>query len=187
MTVWDSMNLNAPHTASELAAEADTAPSGTTEPQDATSPSAGLSVASKSNIRKADNARRCAECDCIGGGDECNWFGEPMAIITALRAEVQRCHERLEITHVHRMDIETGETARVDVPMAERRGMPDAVDCRDATIAMLQELADESTQAALAIVTAEKATWPYSGPLHDGARKACDNIATRIKQLMGDA
>ena len=42
-------------------------------------------------------------------------------------------------------------------------------------------------QAILDAIAAEKAEWPYSGPLHDGARKACDNIAARIKQLMGDA
>ena len=42
-------------------------------------------------------------------------------------------------------------------------------------------------QAILSAIAAEKATWPHAGALHDGARMACDSIATRIKQLMGDA
>lgn len=42
-------------------------------------------------------------------------------------------------------------------------------------------------RSALDAIAAEKATWPHAGSMHDGARKACDNIATRIKQLMGDA
>ena len=43
------------------------------------------------------------------------------------------------------------------------------------------------SQAILSAIAAEKAEWPYSGPLHDGARMACDNIAASIKQLMGVA
>ena len=36
-------------------------------------------------------------------------------------------------------------------------------------------------------IAAEKAEWPHAGSMHDGARMACDAIAARIKQLMGDA
>ena len=42
-------------------------------------------------------------------------------------------------------------------------------------------------QAILTAIAAEKAEWPHAGSMHDGARMACDSIATRIKQLMGDA
>lgn len=42
-------------------------------------------------------------------------------------------------------------------------------------------------QAFLSAIAAEKAEWPHAGALHDGARMACDAIAARIKQLMGDA
>lgn len=93
MTVWDSMALNAPHTARELrelAQDGQPAPGSTTEPENATCPSAG-------------------------------GFGAA-----------------------------TG-------------------------------------RAILDAIAAEKAEWPHAGVMHDGARKACDNIATRIKQLMGDA
>ena len=43
------------------------------------------------------------------------------------------------------------------------------------------------SQAILSAIAAEKAEWPHAGSMHDGARMACDNIAARIKQLMGDA
>ena len=42
-------------------------------------------------------------------------------------------------------------------------------------------------QAILSAIAAEKAEWPHAGALHDGARMACDTLAARIKQLMGDA
>lgn len=267
MTVWDSMALNAQHTEREIGDE--------------------------SNINKPDIAMRCAECDCANGGDECNWFGSPMAIITALRAEIDRCHERLEIKRMHRMDLATGETTPVDVPLQERASLPDGIDCRDETIrllrdnietlrnnnaqllAQLRELAQDGepvhgsttepenaacqpagvsgpllpcpfcggeavytsrgsgsfaaeamemdemhwvycssqecladfgmcetaeeaiagwnrrpasqSHAILSAIAAEKATWPHAGVMHAAARDACDNIATRIKQLMGDA
>ena len=45
----------------------------------------------------------------------------------------------------------------------------------------------DTWQAILSAIAAEKATWPHNGVMHDAARMACDNIATRIKQLMGDA
>ena len=41
--------------------------------------------------------------------------------------------------------------------------------------------------AILAAIAAEKAEWPHAGVMHAAARTACDNIAARIKQLMGDA
>lgn len=42
-------------------------------------------------------------------------------------------------------------------------------------------------RSALDAIAAEKAEWPHNGVMHDAARMACDNIATRIKQLMGVA
>ncbi len=204
MSIWDSMALNAPHTEREIGDE--------------------------SNIKKPDIAMRCAECDCANGGDECNWFGSPMAIITALRAEIDRCHERLEIKRMHRMNLATGETTPVDIPLQERASLPDGIDCRDETIrllrdnietlrsnnaqllAQLRELAQDGKPAPgsttesenatcpsaggfgaatwqniLTAIAAEKANWPHNGVMHDAARMACDNIAARIKQLMGDA
>lgn len=46
MTVWDSDNLNAPHTLRELAQDGEPAPGGTTEPENATCQPAGHSAAS---------------------------------------------------------------------------------------------------------------------------------------------
>ena len=42
-------------------------------------------------------------------------------------------------------------------------------------------------QAILTAIAAEKAEWPHAGSMHDGARMACDNIAARVKKLMGAA
>ena len=42
-------------------------------------------------------------------------------------------------------------------------------------------------QAILTAIAAEKAEWPHAGSMHDGARMACDAIAERVKQLMGEA
>ena len=88
--VWDADNLNAPHTARELAQDGEPAPGSTTEPENAACPSAG-------------------------GFGAVTW------------------------------------------------------------------------QAILTAIAAEKATWPHAGVMHDAARMACDNIAERVKQLMGDA
>lgn len=90
MTVWDSMALNAPATARELAQDGDNAPGSTTETENAT-------------------------CQPAGGFGAATW------------------------------------------------------------------------QAILSAIAAEKAEWPHAGAMHDGARMACDAIAARIKQLMGEA
>lgn len=54
----------------------------------------------------------------------------------ALRAEVDRCHARLEIDHV--FVAEGDELVRREVPMNERLSIPDAVECRDATISVFE-------------------------------------------------
>lgn len=52
--------------------------------------------------------------------------------IAALEAELARCHARLEIDHLYRL--EDNKLVRFEVPMADRLLIPDAVTCRDATI-----------------------------------------------------
>lgn len=64
--------------------------------------------------------------------------------IAALIAEVRRCHARLEIDHEWRpaRDGETPERdglVREPIPYERRASEPDGIECRDATIAMLQE------------------------------------------------
>lgn len=54
----------------------------------------------------------------------------------ALRVEVARCHARLEIDHV--FVAEGDDFVRREVPMNERLSLPDAVECRDATISILE-------------------------------------------------
>ena len=62
----------------------------------------------------------------------CNLLIEAAERIDLLEAEITRCHARLEIDHVFRL--KDGKLIRVEVPMAERLSIPDAVTCRDATI-----------------------------------------------------
>ena len=66
------------------------------------------------------------------------------AEVERLDAEVERCHERLEMTHRYRcVNPETGETARVDIPRAERSFAYDGIDCRDETIRLQDRAVDE--------------------------------------------
>ena len=58
------------------------------------------------------------------------------AKLAAARDEIARLHERLEDNHVYRYDEETGEMVREDVKPGS---IPDGIDCRDATIKLLDE------------------------------------------------
>ena len=65
--------------------------------------------------------------------------------IAALIAEVRRCHARLEIDHAWRpaRDGETPERdgmMREPIPYDRRASETDGIECRDATIAQLQEM-----------------------------------------------
>ena len=67
-----------------------------------------------------------------------------LAEVQRLDAEVERCHERLEMTHRYRcVNPETGETARVEIPRAERSFAYDGIDCRDETIKLQDHAVDE--------------------------------------------
>lgn len=59
------------------------------------------------------------------------------AELEAARAEIARCHERLEIDH-HFVLGEGEELVRVEVPYAERSHEIDGIECRDATIKLLE-------------------------------------------------
>lgn len=169
MTVWDSMNLNAPHTASELAAEADTTPSGTTEQQDATSPSAGLSVASVYDAGRVAGWHEAAAF--LEGATQVDLeTGEetalsPEAVATLALSGVRAIANKLAAT-------------------IGKEVMPDDEASSNARPATSPGV---TAGATLAIVTAEKASWPHAGSMHDGARMACDAIAERVKKLMGEA
>lgn len=68
-----------------------------------------------------------------------------LAEIEALRAEVARCHARLEIDHHFVMSSDGDGFSRVDVPYEERdlTGSCDGIDARDCTI-MLQDAENDS-------------------------------------------
>ncbi len=65
---------------------------------------------------------------------------EAASALIALQSEVDRCHARLEIDHYFKIgDNDDSDLERVEVPMAERASLPDAVDARDETIKLLEE------------------------------------------------
>lgn len=77
--------------------------------------------------------------------------------IAHLRVRVDELEERLEISHVYRMR-SGGGFDKVIVPTDRRRTMPDGIDCRDATIALLEEDRDdliEDMKRQMAIANSE--------------------------------
>ncbi|WP_422383261.1 hypothetical protein [Roseibium album] len=54
------------------------------------------------------------------------------------RIEIERCHSRLEIDHHFVMPVSGGEPVRRETPWCDRISMPDGIECRGATIAMLE-------------------------------------------------
>lgn len=60
---------------------------------------------------------------------------------TDLRAEVERCHARLEIDHAFTAGPDD-QLVRYEIPMAERASMPDGIECRDDTIKLQDEQID---------------------------------------------
>jgi hypothetical protein len=55
-----------------------------------------------------------------------------------LRAEVERCHARLEIDHAFTAGPDD-QLVQHEIPMAERASMPDGIECRDDTIRLQDE------------------------------------------------
>lgn len=70
-------------------------------------------------------------------------LSEQEAELAEARAEIDRCHARLEIDHIFRMPKGGAETAddliREEVPMSERASMIDGISCRDETIKLLDK------------------------------------------------
>ena len=55
------------------------------------------------------------------------------------RLEIKRCHARLEIDHHYVMPPSGTKLERRETPWCDRISMPDAVECRDATIELLEQ------------------------------------------------
>lgn len=90
--------------------------------------------------------------------------GEPHPTIAALtdrlakaEREIERCHKRLEIDHAFKLV--DGGLERFDVPEDERASWPDAVSCRDETIAILEHRAEAAERA---LEAAEKVIKPFA-------------------------
>lgn len=208
MTVWDSMALNAPATARELAQDGDNAHGSTTEPENATCQPAGgfgglagqpINTAKYAEMMKC--ASRAVTLDDAWAQRLSNL--KPMAtdeaIAHALRndagwmawQEVQRL--RAENANLLIMLIEAH--SRIVAELEEERDtQASLVRCAcaydrpdDLCLGhkrIFDQIAARRMQAILSAIAAEKAEWPHAGALHDGARMACDNIAARVKKLM---
>lgn len=59
-------------------------------------------------------------------------------LFNAAADEIQRCHERLEIDHCFLHVRNVKKLSRRENPYQERGAFPDAIDCRDAKIALLE-------------------------------------------------
>lgn len=90
---------------------------------------------------------------CAGGPDcKCS-LNEAASRIQSLTAEVQRCHERLEIDHFWVMsDNDDQDLERVEVPMADRDTQIDGIACRDVTISELERDIQSLTASNEALV-----------------------------------
>lgn len=75
----------------------------------------------------------------------------------AVERERDRYYERLEIDRVYRFD--AGESVAVPVPLDERHGVPDGIECRDETIRLQDEnnarlrARAEAAEASVAVLT----------------------------------
>lgn len=90
------------------------------------------------------------------------------AELIRLRAEVERCHSRLEIDRYYVVDRSSEDGfGRVDVPMADRDTVVDGIFCRDATIAGLrseiEELIEERDQLRDEIAKIRERRFPIQG------------------------
>jgi hypothetical protein len=80
------------------------------------------------------------ENDSILHHEAADALASTQAEILRLKAEVQRCHERLEIDHEYVMSgNDDDDLMRVEIPFAERAGQIDGIEARDCTIAILEE------------------------------------------------
>ena len=60
-------------------------------------------------------------------------------LFNAAADEIERCHVRLEIDHCFKHVTGTTEPLRYEIPYQERGAFPDAIDCREATISLMED------------------------------------------------
>lgn len=82
-----------------------------------------------------EEALRCADVNGESHAEMQSVSRTLAAEVRRLRAEVDRCHARLEIDVVY---VGLGMKPRI-VPMDERKSIPDGIDCRDGTIRLLED------------------------------------------------
>jgi hypothetical protein len=153
MTVWDSMNLNAPHTEREIRCIAETGADGMPKRLDGF-PLLEEAITETFGARCDEYMPGCACCD--------TW-----AELDRLRA-IRAASARELAAEADTTPSGTTEPQGATSPSAGLSGA-----CEDGDKSWHTE--------ALAIVTAEKANWPHAGAMHDGARMACNNIIRKLE------
>lgn len=110
-----------------------------------TTPMRGLTEYLRADIAAARDADLRAKIEQLGREVNISRYGQPdfawsihKAAMDDLRAEVERCHARLEIDHAFTVGPDD-QPVRYEIPMAERASMPDGIECRDATIKLQDE------------------------------------------------
>lgn len=81
---------------------------------------------------------KCREMGDAGDGARHKWWDDLAALITSLVSERDRCHARLEIDHYYVMG-ENDDLVRREVPPDQRHTQIDGIECRDATISVLEQ------------------------------------------------
>jgi hypothetical protein len=127
------------------------------------------------------------------------WFARcaPNNVLSALRSlsarlaeaerERGRCHARLEIDHAFKL--EGDELVRFELPLAERSEYPDAVECRDATIAELERQLAKATgpeylAGALEKVGVVDAEWKARA---EAAEARASSLAAELAEIKKEA
>lgn len=160
--------------------------------------------------RCPDYAEGCPICDAWAQYDELTELralaissaSEVEATLSTANTEIARCHARLEIDHAFRAPRDGEEPdeqgfVRFEIPIAERAWMPDAVECRDATISLLE---DEITKLRAKAARARDALEEARAFIADGiesegeheaehsveARRLVANLAAAIRAMKGE-
>ena len=111
--------------------------------------------------------------------------GRPLAVkaLRELRAEIARCHARLEIDHVFVADGDG--LKRQDIPCAERATATDGITCRDETIKQLERVNAELRRDAARYRWLRDNKNAY--PLFFIAQRSPQNIVVQFTGALADA
>lgn len=90
-------------------------------------------------LKLADGSGHMIQCKMCRGAGVVDERPEATVEKLTLSQRVARLERRLEIDKAWIYDDETGERKSIPIPPEDRDGFPDAVECRDATIKLLED------------------------------------------------